>query len=42
MESYEQIVAKLGHSSENRRQIEAIERFATSAAKVSYFELGQR
>jgi hypothetical protein len=42
MESYEQIVAKLGDSSENRRQIEAIERFATSAAKVSYFELGQR
>jgi pimeloyl-ACP methyl ester carboxylesterase len=42
MESYEQIVAKLGANVENKRQIEGIERFATSVAKVRYFELGQR
>ena len=42
MESYEQIVAELDADAENQRQIEAIERFATSVAKVSYFELGQR
>ncbi len=42
MESYEQIVTKIRAESQNYAQIDAIERFASGTAKVSYFELGQR
>lgn len=42
MESYEQIVTKIRAESQNHAQIDAIERFASGTAKVSYFELGQR
>lgn len=42
MESYEQIVAEIGAELREKAQINAIERFASGTAKVSYYELGQR